>query len=92
MEVRVSLEDRWHGIHIDLAELTEDARCRSRRELVRLIEGRQEELVYELCGPRYSRGFPYRRGGAYAKRLVTSLGEVRFRVERVVRRTDGSAS
>ena len=92
MEVRVSLEDQVHGIHIDLVELTEDARCRSRRELVRLVEGRQEEVVDGLCGPRYSRGFPYRRGGAYAKRLVTSLGEVRFRVERVVRRTDGSVS
>jgi len=91
MEVRVSLEDQSHGIHIDLAELTENARCHSKRELVRLIERRQEELVDELCGPRYCRGqgYRYRRGASYTKRLVTSLGEVRFRVARVVRRTDG---
>ena len=49
MEVRVSLEDQAHGIHIDLAELTEDARCHSKRMLVHLIERRQEELIYELC-------------------------------------------
>jgi len=91
MEVRVSLEDQSHGIHIDLAELTENARCHSKRELVRLIERRQEELVDGLCGPRYCRGqgYRYRRGGSYTKRLITSLGEVRFRVARVVRRTDG---
>jgi len=90
LEVRVvDLEEGWHWIHIDLAKLIEDARCRSKRELVRLIEGRQEELVYELCGPRYSRGHPYRRGGSYTRRLVTSLGEVRFKARKVVRRVDG---
>ena len=67
MEVRVSLEDQAHGIHIDLAGLTEDARCRSKRELVRLIERRQEELIYGLCGPRYSRSHTYMRGGSYAR-------------------------
>lgn len=92
MEVRVSLEDQAHGIRIDLAELTEDAGCHSRRELVRLIEQRQMELVYRLCGPRYSRGHTYRRGGSYTKRLTTSLGEVRLKIERVVRRTDGRVS
>ena len=91
-EVRVCLEDQAHGIHIDLAELTEGARCGSKGELVRLIESRQEELVDGLCGPRYGRGYPYRRGSSYTKRLVTGLGEIRFRVERVVRRTDGRVS
>ena len=88
MEVRVSLEDQAHGIHIDLAELTENARCHSKRELMRLIERRQEELIYELCGPRYSRGHTYRRGGSYTKTLITGLGMVRFRVKRVIRRID----
>ena len=88
MEVRVSLEDQAHGIHIDLAEMTENARCRSKRELVRLIERRQEELVDELCGPRYSRSHTYRRGGSYTKTLITGLGMVRFRVKRVIRRID----
>jgi len=68
---------------------TKNARCHSTRELVRLKERRPEELVDELRGPRYSRGHIYRRGGSYTKRLITSLGMIRFRVKRVVRRTDG---
>jgi len=90
MEVRVSLEDQSHGIHIDLAELTENARCHSKRELVRLIERWQEGLVDELCGPRYSRGHTYRRGGSYTKTLITGIGTVRFRVKRVIRRIDNT--
>jgi hypothetical protein len=65
MEVRVSLEDRSHGIHMNLAELTEYARCNSKRELVRLMERRQEELIDGLCGSRYSRDHRYRRGSSY---------------------------
>ena len=87
-EVRVSLEEGSYGCHIDLAGLIGRANSRSRRKLVRLIEERQEDLIYEMCGPRYSRGYVYRRGGSYTKRLVTSLGEIRFRVERVIRRID----
>ena len=89
-EVRVSLKDDTPLPHIDLAELAEKARTRSRRELVSLIERRQETLVEELCGPKYSRGHPYRRGSSYTKRLVTCLGEITFRVKRVISRVDGS--
>lgn len=92
VEVRVSLKDQSRGIHIDLAELTENARYRSKWELVRLIERRQRELVDGLCGPRYSRGHLYRRGSSYTKRLITDLGEVVFRVEKVIRRSDGGVS
>jgi hypothetical protein len=88
MEVRVSLDVPSHGCHIDLAELAEDARCHSKRELVRLIEERQEELIYEMCGPRYSRGQRYRRGSSYTKTLITGIGMIRFRVRRVIRRID----
>jgi len=91
-EARVSLIEGTQISHIDLTELAEKARIHSRRELVSLIERRQEELVYELCGPRYSRCHPYRRGGSYTRRLVTSLGEVRFKVKKVVSRTDGRVS
>jgi hypothetical protein len=91
MEVRVSLREGTQLCYIDLAELADRARGHSKREFVRLIERRQEELVEELCGPRYSRGYPYRRGGSYTKRLTTSLGMIKFRVKKVVSRTDGRA-
>jgi len=91
-EARVSLREDAQISHIDLAELAEQVRIHSGRGLVSLIERRQEELVEELCGPRYSKGHPYRRGGSYTRRLVTGLGEIRFRVRKVVRRVDGRVS
>jgi hypothetical protein len=59
---------------------------------VRLIEDHQERLVEELCGPRYSRGHPFRRGGTYTKRLVTCLGEIRFKAKKIIRRSDRQTS
>jgi len=56
---------------------------------VRLIEERQEELILELCGPKYSRSHPYKRAGTYTKTLVTSLGTIKFKVKRVKGRKDG---
>ena len=53
-----------------------------------LIEERQKQLIRSLCGPKYSRSHPYRRAGSYAKTLVTSIGAIRFKVKRVMRRTD----
>lgn len=67
-EVRVSLRDSTQLTHIDLAELVDHDRDRSKRELVRLIEHQQEDFVYELCGPKYSRGNSYGKGGSYTKR------------------------
>jgi len=32
---------------------------------------------------------PYRRGGSYAKRLVIFLGEIAFKVKRIINRRDG---
>jgi len=94
-EARVSLRGDTQIPHIDLAELAElaeQARTSSRRELVSLIERRQEEIVEELCGPRYSRGHRYRRGGSYTKTLVTCLGEIRFKAKKVIRRSDGKTA
>jgi hypothetical protein len=59
---------------------------------VRLIEERQEGIIQWLCGPRYSRRHPYRRGNSYTKTLVTSIGAIVFRVKRVIRRVDGVVS
>jgi len=91
-EARASLREDTKIPHIDLAELAEQARTRSRRDLVNLIERRQETLVEELCGPRYSRSHPHRRGGTYTKSLVTCLGEIRFKAKKIVRRSDGKTS
>ena len=91
-EARVSLREDASVPHIDLAELAEQARTRSRRELVNLIERRQEQIVEELCGPSYSRDHSYRRGGSYTKTLVTYLGEIRFKAKKIVRRSDGKTS
>jgi len=91
-EARVSLREDTQIPHIDLAELAEQARTSSRRELVNLIEQRQKNLVEGLCGPSYSRGHPYRRGGSYTKSLVTCLGEIRFKAKKIIRRIDGKTS
>jgi len=47
-EARVSLREVTPIPHIDLAELAQQARASSRRELANLIERRQETLVEEL--------------------------------------------
>ena len=91
-EARVSLIENTQIPHIDLAELAEQARTRSRRELTTLIERRQETLVEELCGPNYSRYHRYRRGGSYTKTLITCLGEIRFKAKKIIRRSDGKTS
>ena len=91
-EARVSLIENTQIPHIDLAELAEQARTRSRRELTTLIERRQETLVEELCGPNYSRDRMHRRGGSYTKTLITCLGEIRFKAKKIIRRSDGKTS
>lgn len=75
---------------MDLADLIERSNGHSRTELVRLIEEKQKKLILQLCGPKYSRSHPHRRGSSYTKTLVTSLGTIRFKVKRVIRRTDNT--
>jgi hypothetical protein len=89
MEVKVDLEEKTNSPNIDLSHLIKRANGHSRHELVRLIEERREELILELCGPKYSRSHPYKRGGGYTKPLVTGVGAIRFTVKRVIRQTDG---
>gem|GEM_PF-2502377 len=92
MEVKVSLKKSAPKPHIDLSDLIHCSNGHSRSELVRLIEERQGQLIRELCGPKYSRSHPYKRAGSYTKTLVTSFGAIRFKVKRVIRRTDKSIS
>lgn len=92
MEVKVSLNKTAPRPHIDLTDLIERSNGHSRSELVRLIEEGQERVIQELCGPKYSRSHPYRRGSSYTKTLVTGLGTIRFKVKRVISRADNSVS
>lgn len=84
METRVSLREESLIPHIDLAELAEQAKIRSRRDLVNLIERRQEQIVEELCGHRYSRGRSYRRAYSYTKTLITGLSEIWFKTKKTL--------
>ncbi len=90
--MRIGLDEDGDCFPIDLTDLVERSNGYSRSELVRLIEERQEWLVQRLCGPRYSRSHPYRRGSSYTKTLVTSIGAIGFRVKRVIRRVNGVVS
>ena len=92
VEVKVTLKEKTDGSNIDLSHLIKRANGHSQNELVRLIEERQEELILEFCGPKYSRSHPYKRGGSYTKTLVTGIGVIRFKVKRVIRRIDGRTS
>jgi len=88
--VRVSLNDNTLRSHIDLAGLIERVKGISREELAWLVEEQQEKLIQELCGPKYARNSEYRRGSSYFKTLTTGVGKIRFRVKRVIRRTDNA--
>jgi hypothetical protein len=91
-EVRIGLDRDGDCFPIDLMDLVERSNGYSRSELVRLIEERQERLIQRLCGPKYSRSHPYRRGSSYIKALVTGIGTIRFEVRRVISRTDDRVS
>ena len=92
VEVKVSLKKNASRQHIDLSDLIERSNGLSRTELVRLIEEEQERIIQKLCGPKYSRNHPYRRGSSYTKTLVTGIGTTRFKVKRVIRRTDNTVN
>ena len=92
MEVKVSLKESTCDFRIDLSDLIERSNGHSRSELVRLIGERQEGFIQQLCGPRYSRSHPYRRGSSYTKTLVTNVGTIAFRVRRVIRKVDRKVS
>jgi hypothetical protein len=83
-EARADLYERTNTTNIDLSRLIEEAKTRSRKELVKLIEEKQEELIQQHCGPRYSRGNQYTRGSSYKKKLITPMGAIWFKVRRII--------
>jgi len=89
-EVKAGLNENSECSPIDLTDLIECSNGRSRLELVRLIEDRQERMIRKLCGPKYSRSHQYRRGSAYTKTVVTSLGTIKFKVKKVISKADNT--
>ena len=83
--MKVSLEYVNAAFPIDLAEIIQDVNVHSRFELVRQIKERQEQIIMQLCGPKYSRdySFNFKRAGSYTKKLVTAMGTVSFKVQKV---------
>jgi hypothetical protein len=86
--VKVSLEYINAAFPIDLACIVEDINIHSRFELVRQIRERQEQIIIKLCGPKYSRQHSFKRAGSYTKKLITAIGTVKFKVQKVRSRTD----
>jgi len=60
--------------------------------LASVLEKAQEELIQELCGPRYSRGGDrnFRRAGTTRRTLETRYGTVEFRLVKVRSMENGS--
>jgi len=91
-EVKVSLEYVNAAFHIDLAEIIQDINAHSRSELINQINERQEQIIMQLCGPKYSRkhSFKFKRAGSYTKKVTTLLGNISFKVQKVRNRIDNS--
>jgi len=89
-EVKVSLNNISECVQIDLPEIVDTVKDQALTEIVRLIEQNQEQLTLQLCGPKYSRDHPFKRAGSYKKKLITSIGTINFRVQRIRSRTDNA--
>jgi len=92
VEVKVSLNNISECVQIDLPEIESGVREQALNELVKLIEEDQAQLILQLCGPKYSRDHPFKRAGSYKKRLITSIGPIRLKVQRVIRRTGNTTT
>jgi hypothetical protein len=92
--VKVSLNSTIAAFPIDLAEIIQDVNVHSRFELVNQIQKRQEQIIMQLCGPKYSRehSFKFKRAGSYTKKLTTPLGTVSFKAQKVRSPADNTVS
>jgi len=84
-EVKVSLNSTIAAFPIDLAEIIQDVNVHSRSDLINQIDERQEQIIMQLCGPKYSRkhSFKFKRAGSYTKKVTTLLGTISFKVQKV---------
>lgn len=62
-----------------------------REDLIAILESRNEELVHDLCGQRYSRveTRTYRRAGTRKRVLGTRFGKIAVKVNRIVDTSTG---
>ena len=76
---------------IDLANLIEELKTKSRESLLEAVEAYQERLLDELCGKKRKPNGTYRRAGSgrRLKTIVTTLGVVRFRTLKVKNHATG---
>lgn len=76
---------------IDLANLIEELKTKSRESLLEAVEAYQERLLDELCGEKRKPNSTYRRAGSgrRLKTIVTTLGVVRFRTLKVKNHATG---
>jgi hypothetical protein len=88
--VKVSLEQFSAASPIDLAELVTEINTDSKSQLVKRIEELQDQLILDLCGPKYSRDYPFKRASLYSKTLKTPLGSISFTVQKVRNRSDNA--
>jgi hypothetical protein len=90
--VKVSLNSTIAAFHIDLAEIIQDVNVHSRSELINQIQKSQEQIIMQLCGPKYSRkhSFKFKRAGSYTKKVTTLLGNISLKVQKVRNRIDNS--
>ena len=90
--MKVSLEYVNAAFPIDLAEIIQDVNVHSRFELVKRVNERQEQIIMNLCGPKYSRNHSFKRAGSYIKKLTTAIGTISFKVQKVRSMADNTVS
>jgi len=90
--VKVSLGYVNAAFPIDLAEIVQDVNVHSRFELVKRVNERQEQIIMNLCGPKYSRNHSFKRAGSYIKKLTTAIGTISFKVQKVRSMADNTVS
>ena len=90
--MKVSLNSTIAAFPIDLAEIIQGVNVHSRFELVKQLSERQDQIIMQLCGPKYSRKHSFKRAGSYTKKLITPLGTISFRVQKVRSLVDNTVS
>lgn len=86
--MKVSLDKYNKTIQIDLPEIETEVKEHALNELTKQINQDQNQLIEGLCGPKYLRNnaSKFKRAGSHGKTIITSLGPIRIRVQRIAQR------